>query len=232
MIAHSTKHFKKLEALDNGKNIAEATFDIDFSLKTIRYFAGYSDKTFGKTIPIDENFFCYTRHEPMGVVAGIITLTYPVLMLCWKMCPALAAGNTVVMKPSEYTSLSALYVAALVKEAGFPAGVVNILPGPGAVTGKAIALHSDVNKVSFTGSTEVGKLIQLYSAQSNLKRVHLGLSGKSPFIIMNVDDEDCKLLELICGHSFKRLIFCEVPNYSFEVNVCLSVRPMKKIFFF
>lgn len=183
-----------MEALDNGKNITEALFDIDFSLQAIDYFAGYSDKTFGKTIPLDENFFCFTRHEPMGVVAGIITLAYPVLMLCWKMCPALAAGNTCVMKPSEFTPLSALYCASLMKEAGFPAGVVNILPGPGPVTGKAIALHNDINKVSFTGTTEVGKLIQAYSAQSNLKRVHLGLSGKSPFIIMNISDEDCKLI--------------------------------------
>lgn len=128
----------------------------------------------------------------MGVVAGIITLTYPVLMLCWKMCPALAAGNTCVMKPSEFTSLSALYCASLMKEAGCPPGVVNILPGPGPVTGRAIALHKDINKVSFTGTTEVGKLIQAYSAQSNLKRIHLGLSGKSPFIIMNVSDDDCE----------------------------------------
>lgn len=185
-------YLAKLESLDNGKHIEEGLFDVDWAVKSIEYFAGWSDKTYGKTIPAgsDSDFLCYTRHEPVGVVAGIITLTYPVLMLCWKMCPALAAGNTVILKPSEHTPLSALYVASLIKEAGFPAGVVNVLPGFGPVTGKALCLHNDVNKVSFTGRTENGKLIQQYSAQSNLKRIHLGLSGKSPFIIMDINDED------------------------------------------
>ena len=119
-------------------------------------------------------------------------MTYPTLMLCWKIGPALAAGNTVIIKPSEFTPLTALYCASLLKEAGFPAGVVNILPGYGPVTGQALAMHNDVNKISFTGSTEVGRTIQAASAKSNLKRVTLGLSGKSPFIICDINDEDRK----------------------------------------
>ena len=184
--------FQKLEALNNGKHYNEALFDIDFSIKCIEYFAGWSDKVFGKTIPVDGSFFTYTRHEAIGVCAGIITLTYPTLMLCWKVGPALACGNTVIIKPSEFTPLTALYCASLMKEAGFPAGVVNILPGYGDITGLQLAMHNDINKISFTGSTEVGRKIQLASAQSNLKRVTLGLGGKSPFIICDIDDEDCK----------------------------------------
>uniref|UniRef100_A0A8C7LTC2 aldehyde dehydrogenase (NAD(+)) n=1 Tax=Oncorhynchus mykiss TaxID=8022 RepID=A0A8C7LTC2_ONCMY len=150
-----------------------------------RYYAGWADKWEGKTIPIDGDFFCYTRHEPIGVCGQIIPWNFPLLMQAWKLGPALATGNTVVMKVAEQTPLTALYVASLIKEVGFPPGVVNILPGMGPSAGSAIASHMDVDKVAFTGSTEVGHLIQQASGSSNLKKVTLELGGKSPNIIMS-----------------------------------------------
>ena len=136
----------------------------------------------GKTIPIDGDYFCYTRHEPVGVVGQIIPWSFPMLMQAWKLAPALATGNTVVMKPAEQTPLSALRIGELIVEAGFPAGVVN-LPGFGPTAGAAIARHMDVDKMAFTGSTEVGHLIMEAAAKSNLKRVTLELGGKSPNIV-------------------------------------------------
>uniref|UniRef100_A0A4W5P500 aldehyde dehydrogenase (NAD(+)) n=1 Tax=Hucho hucho TaxID=62062 RepID=A0A4W5P500_9TELE len=150
-----------------------------------RYYAGWADKWEGKTIPIDGDFFCYTRHEPIGVCGQIIPWNFPLLMQAWKLGPALATGNTVVMKVAEQTPLTALYVASLIKEVGFPPGVVNILPGMGPSAGSAITSHMDVDKVAFTGSTEVGHLIQQASGSSNLKKVTLELGGKSPNIIMS-----------------------------------------------
>ena len=155
-----------------------------------RYFAGWADKVQGKTIPIDGDFFCYTRHEPIGVVGQIIPWNYPMLMQSWKLAPALATGNTVVMKPAEQTPLSALRIGELVLEAGFPEGVVNLLPGFGPTAGAAIARHMDVDKVAFTGSTEVGRLIMEAAAKSNLKRITLELGGKSPNIIFADTDLD------------------------------------------
>ena len=148
-----------------------------------RYFAGWADKVQGKTIPIAGDYFCYTRHEPVGVVGQIIPWNFPLLMQAWKLAPALATGNTVVMKPAEQTPLTALRVGELIVEAGFPEGVVNMLPGFGPTAGAAIARHMDVDKVAFTGSTEVGHLIMEAAAKSNLKRVTLELGGKSPNIV-------------------------------------------------
>uniref|UniRef100_A0A673L8W0 aldehyde dehydrogenase (NAD(+)) n=1 Tax=Sinocyclocheilus rhinocerous TaxID=307959 RepID=A0A673L8W0_9TELE len=150
-----------------------------------RYYAGWADKWEGKTIPIDGDYFCYTRHEPIGVCGQIIPWNFPLLMQAWKLGPALATGNTVVMKVAEQTPLTALYVASLIKEVGFPAGVVNIVPGMGPTAGAAIASHMDVDKVAFTGSTEVGHLIMKASSTSNLKKVTLELGGKSPNIVLS-----------------------------------------------
>jgi aldehyde dehydrogenase (NAD+) len=173
-----------LEALDNGKPFAVAkAVDVAASAGCYRYFAGWADKVHGKTIPIDGDYFCYTRLEPVGVVGQIIPWNFPMLMQAWKLAPALATGNTVVMKPAEQTPLSALRIGELIVEAGFPAGVVNILPGFGPTAGAAIANHMDVDKVAFTGSTEVGHLIMEAAAKSNLKRVTLELGGKSPNIV-------------------------------------------------
>uniref|UniRef100_A0A4W4HD24 aldehyde dehydrogenase (NAD(+)) n=1 Tax=Electrophorus electricus TaxID=8005 RepID=A0A4W4HD24_ELEEL len=177
---------KALETLDNGKPYAVAyTVDVPMVLKCLRYYAGWADKWEGKTIPIDGDYFCYTRHEPIGVCGQIIPWNFPLLMQAWKLGPALATGNTVVMKVAEQTPLTALYVASLIKEVGFPPGVVNIVPGMGPSAGAAIASHMDVDKVAFTGSTEVGQLIQQTSGASNLKKVTLELGGKSPNIILS-----------------------------------------------
>ena len=174
----------KLEALDNGKpyKVARAA-DLALTIACYRYYAGWADKIQGKTIPIAGDYFCYTRHEPVGVVGQIIPWNFPLLMQAWKLGPALAAGNTVVMKPAEQTPLTALRIGELIIEAGFPAGVVNLLPGYGPTAGGAIARQMDVDKVAFTGSTEVGHLIMEASAKTNLKRVTLELGGKSPNII-------------------------------------------------
>jgi aldehyde dehydrogenase (NAD+) len=191
LIEANADELARLETLDNGKplSIAKAV-DVAKTVACYRYFAGWADKVQGKTIPIDGDFFCYTRHEPIGVVGQIIPWNYPVLMQSWKLAPALATGNTVVMKPAEQTPLSALRIGELLLDAGYPEGVVNILPGFGPTAGAALARHMDVDKVAFTGSTEVGRLIMTAAAQSNLKRVTLELGGKSPNIIFADTDMD------------------------------------------
>lgn len=172
-----------IEAIDNGKTVPMAAFDIMGSAGTLRYYGGWADKVYGQTIDIDENSHTYTRHEPIGVCGQIIPWNFPTLMLTWKIGPALATGNTVVLKPAEQTPLSALYVAKLIVEAGFPPGVVNIVNGFGAVAGAAISSHVDIDKVAFTGSTAVGRQIMIAAAKSNLKKVTLELGGKSPNIV-------------------------------------------------
>src|SRR5271165_617771 len=191
LIERNADELAALESLDNGKPVAIAkAVDVGATVGCFRYFAGWSDKIQGKTIPIDGDFFCYTRLEPVGVVGQIIPWNFPMLMLAWKLAPALTTGNTVVMKPAEQTPLSALRIGELIVEAGFPEGVVNLLPGFGPTAGAAIARHMDVDKVAFTGSTEVGHLIMEAAAQSNLKRVTLELGGKSPNIVFADTDLD------------------------------------------
>src|SRR5580658_3634460 len=191
LIEKNADQLARLESLDNGKplSIAKAV-DVAKTVACYRYFAGWADKVQGKTIPIDGDFFCYTRHEPIGVIGQIIPWNYPMLMQAWKLAPALATGNTVMMKPAEQTPLTALRIGELIVEAGFPAGVVNLLPGFGPTAGAAIARHMDVDKVAFTGSTEVGHLIMEAAAQTNLKRVTLELGGKSPNIVFADADMD------------------------------------------
>jgi aldehyde dehydrogenase (NAD+) len=155
-----------------------------------RYYGGWADKIEGKTIPITGPYFCHTRHEPIGVVGQIIPWNFPLLMQAWKWGPALAAGCTIVLKPAEQTPLSALRVGELAMEAGIPQGVINIVPGFGETAGAAIAEHMDIDKVAFTGSTEVGKLIMQAAGRSNLKRISLELGGKSPNIIFADSDLD------------------------------------------
>ncbi|MFO0905907.1 MAG: aldehyde dehydrogenase family protein [Pirellulales bacterium] len=180
-----------LETLDNGKPIRDSrAADLPLSIACYRYYAGWADKIEGKTIPINGPHFCYTRHEPVGVCGQIIPWNFPLLMQAWKLGPALATGCTVVMKPAEQTPLSALRVGELIQEAGIPDGVVNLLPGYGPTAGQAITRHAQIDKVAFTGSTEVGKLIMEGAAQSNLKRVTLELGGKSPNIVFADADLD------------------------------------------
>ncbi|KAI4457887.1 aldehyde dehydrogenase-related [Holotrichia oblita] len=175
---------QSLETLDNGKPFnLSYPIDVNLSIKALRYMAGWADKNHGKTIPLDGNFFCYTRHEPVGVCGQIIPWNFPLLMLAWKIGPALSMGNTVVLKPAEQTPLTALYVAQLSKEAGFPAGVLNVVPGFGDA-GQALCANQKVDKIAFTGSTDVGKQIQQASGVGNLKRTTLELGGKSPNVIL------------------------------------------------
>lgn len=176
-----------LETLNNGKPLGDAIADIDSSIKCFEYYAGWCDKICGKTIPVEGPFFAFTRHEPVGVCGMIIPWNYPINMMSWKFAPALACGNTVILKPAESTPLTALACAALFKEAGFPAGVVNIVPGYGQ-TGALLASHLKINKIAFTGSTVTGRKIQEASAKSNLKRVTLELGGKSPLIVFKDAD--------------------------------------------
>lgn len=179
-----------LEAWDSGKTKdLNASWDVNETVAVFRYYAGWADKIQGRVIYNDPKKFAYTVHEPYGVCGQIIPWNYPMLMAAWKFAPALAAGNTVVMKTSEVTPLSILYFANLFKKAGFPPGVVNILSGYGATAGKALAAHKDVRKVAFTGSTATGKIIQQL-ATSNLKAVTLECGGKSPFIIRADADLD------------------------------------------
>lgn len=191
LIEANVQELAALETLDNGKPYTESlNSDIPGAAAVYRYYAGWADKIHGKTIPVAGPFQCYTRHEPIGVVGQIIPWNFPAVMQSWKLAPALAAGCTVVLKPAEQTPLTALRVGQLALDAGFPPGVVNILPGFGPTAGAAIASHNGIDKVAFTGSTAVGKIIMQLAAQSNLKRLTLELGGKSPNIIFADADVD------------------------------------------
>jgi aldehyde dehydrogenase (NAD+) len=184
-------YLASLETLDNGKPyVISYLADLALSIKCYRYYAGWADKNHGKQIPIAGDHICFTRHEPVGVAGQIIPWNFPLLMQAWKLGPALAMGCTVVMKLAEQTPLSGLYVAQLTAEAGFPPGVVNIIPGFGPTAGAAIAEHPLVDKVAFTGSTSVGQIVAESAAKSNLKRVTLELGGKSPLVVLKDADLD------------------------------------------
>jgi len=202
------RHFDELaalETLDNGKPISESkSADLPLTIECYRYYAGWADKIEGKTIPINGPFFTYTRHEPVGVVGQIIPWNFPLLMQAWKWGPALAAGCAIVLKPAEQTPLTALRVGELALEAGIPEGVINIVPGFGETAGAAIASHMDIDKVAFTGSTEVGKLIMQAAGRSNLKRVTLELGGKSPNIVFADSDLEAALEGAFLGLFFNQ----------------------------
>lgn len=191
LIERDHEYLARLETLDNGKPFKDAyNTDVVLAIKCYRYYAGWSDKIQGKTIPTDGNVFTFTRHEPVGVCAQIIPWNFPLVMQAWKLAPALCCGNTIVMKVAEQTPLTALYVAALSKEAGFPPGVINVVPGYGPTAGGALTTHPKVDKVAFTGSTEVGRIVKQAAGASNLKRVTLELGGKSPNIVLADADLD------------------------------------------
>jgi aldehyde dehydrogenase (NAD+) len=180
-----------METLDNGMPLSVVrNVILPLTVAHFRYFAGWADKNHGKTIPISGNYFCYTRHEPVGVVGQITPWNAPLFMYGMKLGPALSMGNTVVLKPAEQTPLTALKIGELLVEAGYPPGVVNILPGYGPTAGAAIANHMGIDKVAFTGSTEVGHLILEAAGRTNLKRVSLELGGKSPNIVFADADVD------------------------------------------
>ena len=194
LIEKHLEEFAQLESLDNGKPLSIARVaDLPLTIEHLRYYAGWATKIEGNTIPLTlaepSKFLAYTVREPVGVVGQIIPWNFPLLMAAWKLGPALAAGCTCVLKPAEQTPLTALRLGELIQEAGFPDGVVNIVPGYGETAGAALAAHPDVDKVAFTGSTEVGRLI-IHAAAGNLKKVSLELGGKSPNVIMEDADLD------------------------------------------
>ena len=180
----------RLETMDNGKPVREARMiDIKESIDCFRYYAGWADKIAGDVIPVPGPYLNYTRREPVGVCGAIIPWNYPLQMAAWKVAPAIACGNTVVLKPAEQTPLTALELARAAAEAGLPAGVLNVLTGFGEPAGAALVNHPDVDKIAFTGSTAVGKIIQKQAADT-LKKVSLELGGKSPNIVLDDADID------------------------------------------
>jgi len=191
LIEQNQEELAALESLDNGKPLRDSrAADLPLTIKCYRYYAGWADKIHGKTIPVEGDFFCYTRHEPVGVVGQIIPWNFPLLMQAWKWGPALATGCTIVLKPAEQTPLTALRVAALAQEAGIPDGVVNVVPGYGPTAGAAVSGHMNIDKVAFTGEHTTGQLIMEAAAKSNLKRVTLELGGKSPNVVFADADLD------------------------------------------
>lgn len=174
-----------LDAADAGKPIADCeNLDLPDAVQTLRWFAEATDKVFGRISPTSDANLALIVREPVGVVGAVLPWNFPVTTLAWKLGPALAAGNSMVVKPAEQSPLSTLRIAELAAEAGLPDGVLNVVPGFGEIAGRAVGLHADVDAVTFTGSTEVGRCFLRYSADSNLKRVALELGGKSPQIVL------------------------------------------------
>ncbi|HYI46815.1 MAG TPA: aldehyde dehydrogenase family protein [Actinomycetota bacterium] len=182
LIMKNLNELAQLEAMDCGKPLNLASGEMWAASDVFRYYSGWPTKFFGETIPSDDNLLIYSLREPVGVCGGIIPWNFPIMMASWKVAPALAFGNTVVLKPAEQTPLTALRLGELCLEAGIPDGVVNVVPGFGEEAGQALAQHHDVDKIAFTGSTEVGRKI-LHASEGNLKRVTLELGGKSPNIV-------------------------------------------------
>ncbi|HEV3166252.1 MAG TPA: aldehyde dehydrogenase family protein [Isosphaeraceae bacterium] len=189
LIEKNAEDLAALESLDSGKTITDAHADLGGVVNTIRYYAGWADKIEGRTVPVRGSFLSYTLREPVGVVGQIIPWNFPLLMLAWKWGPALACGNTVVLKPAEQTPLTALRVGELAIEAGFPAGVINIVTGFGETAGAALVAHPGVDKIAFTGHVDTAKIIQRQAAET-LKRVTFELGGKSPNIVFADADLD------------------------------------------
>ncbi|XP_004297641.1 PREDICTED: aldehyde dehydrogenase family 2 member B7, mitochondrial-like isoform X2 [Fragaria vesca subsp. vesca] len=191
LIEKQNDELAALETWDNGKPFEQsAKIEVPMFARFFRYYAGYADKIHGLTVPADGPYHVQTLHEPIGVAGQIIPWNFPLLMFAWKVAPALACGNTIVLKTAEQTPLSALYVAHLLHEAGLPPGALNIVSGFGPTVGAPIASHMDIDKVAFTGSTATGKIVLELAAKSNLKTVTLELGGKSPFIVCEDADVD------------------------------------------
>jgi aldehyde dehydrogenase (NAD+) len=197
-----------LETLDNGKPISEtANADLPLVIDCLLYYAGWADKIHGETIPVRGEFFNYTLREPVGVVGQIIPWNFPLLMAAWKIAPALACGNTVVLKPAEQTPLTALRLGEICQEAGLPDGVLNIVPGYGPTAGAALAEHMDVDKIAFTGAHTTGRII-MQAASKNLKQISLELGGKSPNIVFADSDIDSAVAGAMTGIFFNQGEVC------------------------
>jgi aldehyde dehydrogenase (NAD+) len=182
LIEQNANDLAALESLNAGKTIRDSQLDMQGVVNTLRYYAGWADKIEGRTIPVRGNYLSYTLRQPVGVVGQIIPWNFPLLMLAWKWGPALACGNTVVMKPAEQTPITAIRVAELALEAGFPAGVINVVNGYGETAGAALVAHPGVDKIAFTGHVDTAKIIQKAAADT-LKRVTFELGGKSPNVV-------------------------------------------------
>ena len=194
LIEKNAEELAVLESYNCGKTITDARGDLVGTINTLRYYAGWADKIEGRTVPVRGKFLSYTLRQPVGVIGQIIPWNFPLLMLAWKWGPALACGNTIVLKPAEQTPLTALRVAELAIEAGFPAGVINIVNGFGETAGNALVIHPGVDKIAFTGHVETAKIIQKKAADT-LKRTTFELGGKSP----NVVFADCDLEQAVEG---------------------------------
>ncbi|MEA2630353.1 MAG: aldehyde dehydrogenase [Chloroflexota bacterium] len=190
LVERDSQSLAALESLNSGKTINDAIGDMQGVVNTLRYYAGWADKIEGRTVPVRGIFLSYTLRQPVGVVGQIIPWNFPLLMLAWKWGPALACGNTIVMKPAEQTPLTALRLGELAIEAGFPAGVINLINGFGETAGAALVAHPDVDKIAFTGHVDTAKIIQRQAAET-LKRTTFELGGKSPNVIFaDADMED------------------------------------------
>ncbi|MDQ3592889.1 MAG: aldehyde dehydrogenase [Actinomycetota bacterium] len=199
LIAREADRLAELETRDNGKLLREMAGQMAYLPEWYYYFAGLADKHEGSVIPTDKaNYLVYTRHEPVGVVAAIVPWNSPLMLLSWKVAPALAAGCTLVIKPSDYTPVSTLAFARLTEEAGFPPGVVNVVTGWGPEVGKALASHRGIDKIAFTGSTQVGRQVAR-AAADNLTRVSLELGGKSAQVVFPDADLDAAANGIIAG---------------------------------
>src|SRR5262245_4925201 len=198
LIRRDTARLAELESRDNGKPLRDTISEVQRAIDWLTYFAGAADKIQGEQIPFKPDALAYTRREPVGVVGAILPWNSPILLYAWKIGPALAAGNAMVLKPAEQTPVTALEIAKLVQEAGFPAGVFNVVPGYGATAGAALAKHTGVNKMSFTGSYATAQKIMAL-ASVNLKRCTFECGGKSPHIIFA--DADIERALTVAVHS-------------------------------
>ncbi len=198
LILKNKEELARLETLNNGKPVFESMIDVRLAAATYKYYGGWADKIHGETIPVDGPFLNYTLREPLGVVGAIVPWNFPISLAAWKVAPALACGNTVVLKPAELTPFTAIRMAELAIEAGLPPGAFNCIPGPGSVAGSALVKHSDVDKIAFTGSTEVGKQI-MRDAAGTVKKISLELGGKSPNIVYADADLDAAARGALTG---------------------------------
>ena len=198
LILKNKDELARLETLNNGKPVFESMIDVRLAAATYKYYGGWADKIHGETIPVDGPFLNYTLREPLGVIGAIVPWNFPISLAAWKIAPALACGNTVVLKPAELTPFTAIRMAELAIEAGLPPGAFNCIPGPGSVAGSALVRHPDVDKIAFTGSTEVGKQI-MRDAAGTVKKVSLELGGKSPNIVYADADLDAAARGALTG---------------------------------
>lgn len=211
LIEREAESLALLEVLDNGKPISDArAVDLPDAVETLRWHAEQIDKLYDQVSPTPGDVVSLIVREPIGVVAAVLPWNFPIFVAMWKIAPALAGGNSLVVKPAEQTSLTALRLAALALEAGVPSGVFNVVPGFGETAGQALGRHPDVDCVSFTGSTEVGRLFLRYAAESNLKRVVLELGGKSPVVVL----DDVADLQRVADHVATGILFCQGENCS------------------